>query len=145
MATMTSKNTQTEAKEDNQAVHVQQNLEDKGMQTERPAPEKSTIQRKSSICIIGDSVVKNTGSHLKIRMSGSSQECLRGDRIHDIKKTEPKNDLLVIQSGGNDLYRIGEATVKEIEAVKTAEGKNLSVTGGRHQTTKGKRPVQATE
>ncbi|MPC92164.1 hypothetical protein E2C01_087236 [Portunus trituberculatus] len=107
-------------------------------QHSRRGPVMKMIHRKFSICIVGDSMVKNTGSHLKTRMSGSSQICLRGARFQDRKTVAEKtqnyeNGLLVIQGGRNDLERIGrigeeEETVKEVvEAVKAAEGKNLSV------------------
>ncbi|MPC58795.1 hypothetical protein E2C01_052804 [Portunus trituberculatus] len=59
----------------------------------------------------------------------------RGARIQEIKKAvgaktqDFENGLLVIQGGGNDLERIGEEEIVKgvVEAVKAAEGKNLSV------------------
>ena len=84
--------TQTVSKDNKTDV---QDMEDKGMQTERekdrhprrgPAVKKM-IKRKSPICIVGDSMMKNTGAHLHTSVSGSSLECLRGARIQDIKKT----------------------------------------------------------
>ncbi|MPD06384.1 hypothetical protein E2C01_102193 [Portunus trituberculatus] len=71
------------------------------------------IVKKSPICITGDSMIKNTGAHLRSKVSGASQECLKGARIQEIKKVHEKtqtveNGLLVIQGGGNDLERVGE-------------------------------------
>ncbi|MPC73048.1 hypothetical protein E2C01_067365 [Portunus trituberculatus] len=110
--------------------------QDKAMQTERVreqqqqrGPTKKMIVKKSPICIVGDSMIKNTGAHLGSKMSGASPECLRGARIQEIKKAHKtqtvENGLLVIQGGGNDLERVGEEeTVKEVvEAVKAAEAK----------------------
>lgn len=59
----------------------------------------------------------------------SSEECLMGARIHEVKMVTEKtqkfeNDLLVIQVSGNNLERVGAEVV---EAVKAAGGKNLSV------------------
>ncbi len=37
---------------------------------------------KSPICPVGDSMVRNVVSHLNTKMSGSSQEYLKGAKIH---------------------------------------------------------------
>ena len=118
-------------------------VQDMGMQTEnekdrhprRGPAVKKMIKRKSPICIVGDSMMKNTGAHLQTNVSGNSLVCLRGARIQEVKKTVAEktqslnNGLLVIQGGGNDLEGTGEEeTVKEVvEAVRMAEEKNLSV------------------
>ncbi|MPC68090.1 hypothetical protein E2C01_062282 [Portunus trituberculatus] len=136
-----SKDTQTKDAQagGTQTVHAPKPQQNKAMQTERVSeqqqqrrgPTKKMIVKKSPICIVGDSMIKNTDALLRSNMSGASQECLRGAKIQDIKKkviekTETvENGLLVIQGGGNDLKRAGEEeTVKEVvEAVKAAEAK----------------------
>ncbi|XP_063868270.1 uncharacterized protein LOC135104668 [Scylla paramamosain] len=122
MAVVTSiKDRQTEdiKDEETQAMNPRQDLKDKGIQAEekdqrqrRGPTMKRMIQRMSLTCIVGDSMVRNAGSHLKTKMTGSSQECLRGAKIHEIRKTVTKktqkfkNGLLLNQGSGNDLERI---------------------------------------
>ena len=107
-----------------QTVYAQQ-PQDKAIQTERVSEQqqqqqqerrgptkKRMVLKKSPICIVGDSMIRNTGAHLRSKVSGASQECLRGVKIQDIKKLYEKtqtveNGLLVIQGGGNDLERVG--------------------------------------
>ena len=139
-----SMHTQTEDAEvgGTQTVHPPQPQADKALQTEsvsepqrRRVPTKRMIVKKSPICIVGDSMMKNAGAHLRSKVSEASQECLRGAKIHEIRKKviekaqTAESRLLVIQGGGNDLERVGEeATVKEVvEAVKAAEAKKMCV------------------
>lgn len=138
-----SKGTQTEKEEARERSETQ---EDKSVQvtTEttgrphrrptRPAVKKM-VKKLAPIRIIGDSMVKKTQDYVKCKLTGSGQDSLSGARIHDVKKKVEErvdsceNGMLVIQGGGNDLERIGtEETVKEVvEAVKAAEGKQVSV------------------
>ena len=118
-------------------------------QTERPQPRPRTtkpgkvkpttaemVQKRAPIRIIGDSMVKKTGLHVRCKMSGSKCTSLSGASIRQVRETVEKeareiedNSLMILQGGGNGLEYVGvEDTVKEVvNAVKAVEEKGMSV------------------
>ena len=116
--------------------------EDKGTQANdmkpylRPKPAVSEARKKQApLRIIGSSMVKKVGRHVKCTSQGSGVTSLSGAKVDRIRQEvtdtmkDLENGLLIVQGGGNGLERKGpEETVKElVEAVKTAENKKMSV------------------
>lgn len=116
-----------------------------GTQTEEPQKKKQDgpakpnvkkmMKKKAAIRIIGDSMVRRVGTHVKLNSEGSACTSLRGARVEEIKKKVVeeaetlKDGLLIVQGGGNSLEEVGEeVTVREaVAAVRAVEGKNMSV------------------